>query len=101
MKNEVRYEWVIEILELEDDPEYGPQIVEVNHADTYADALKFARDIPRYHIGLVRDEGNDVEGLVDRAWAYMEDGKLPERFTEGLRSYEVQKKFHKEVEDES
>ena len=43
---------------------------------------------------LVRDVGNEIEGLNDRAWAYVKDGKLPEFFGNGVR---VPKRFHTEL----
>ena len=41
------------------------------------------------------DEFHKHEGLEDRQWAYIEDGKLPEEFDGGEK---VPKRFHEEVE---
>lgn len=92
-----RYEWVIETLE----PDGSGDIAEVNHETTYAAALAWAADIDgEVDIGLVRDVGNDAEGLTDRAWAYVRDGHLPETFTYGAdedSGIRVPKRFHAEV----
>jgi|SRR5215831_8407391 len=95
----IGYEWVIESIE----DEYN-DIVDLSHADTYAAALLVAENMkkdlkPGHHveIGLVRDRGDEVEGLQDRQWAYIgweEDGKLPERFDGGAA---VPQRFHREV----
>ena len=43
---------------------------------------------------LVRDKGDDIEGLTDRAWAYITDeGTLPECFNNGIK---VPKRFAEE-----
>jgi hypothetical protein len=102
----VTYEWVIEGIDAWGD------IEDVHHADTYVEALKLAGHLrgvwPSVDVGLVRDVGNDVEGLTDRAWAYVVDGKLPETFNYGGADEElgipdqdsgipVPKRFHAEV----
>jgi hypothetical protein len=90
------YEWVIETLEDE-----GEDIAEVNHAETYAEALRWASSIEgRYDIGLVRDVGNDLVGITDRAWAYVKEGALPETFSYGAgedSGIRVPKRFHEEL----
>ena len=48
-------------------------------------------------VGLVRDLGDDLEGIVDRQWVYIEDGKLPERFEGGAK---VPARFHKQLKGE-
>lgn len=44
-----------------------------------------------YELVLVYNRGNDVEGVIDRSWAYVHDGKLPETFQNGIK---VPKRFH-------
>src|SRR5262245_19081151 len=95
----IGYEWVIEIIE----DEYN-DIENLTHADTYAEALKAAEAMredlqPGHHIeiGLVRDAGDEIDGLQDRQWAYIgweEDGKLPARFDGGAS---IPARFRREV----
>jgi hypothetical protein len=89
------YEWVIEIVDEHND------IVQVNHADAYARAKRWAAEYApelkpgeRIEIGLVRDRGDEVEGLTDRQWAYVEDGSLEPTFDGGAR---VPERFRQEV----
>lgn len=95
----VIYEWIVETLESATDDD--PDILEVHHTDTLAEARAWAATIEEpTRIGLVRDVGNDIEGLTDRAWAYLENGKLPETFTYGAdedSGIHVPKRFHRET----
>ena len=98
----ISYEWVVEYIPDRSDDD--GDIVEVNHFDTFNEAFNWVLDsaAPFDHdIALVRDVGNDAEGIIDRAWAYLnEDDKLPETFTysagedSGIR---VPKRYHTEV----
>lgn len=89
----IRYEWVIETIDEHED------IIDVDHANIFAQANKKA-DLSRaegktIEVALVRDRINDVdEDLDDRQWAYLKDGKLPERFDGGAA---VPKKYAQEV----
>lgn len=73
----VRYEWVIETVDLDSE-----DIIDVDHADTYAEALLAAGrkagddDSTEVQVGLVRDDDGD------RAWAYVKDGILPIDFSD-------------------
>lgn len=70
MRNRVAYEWLVEQLDASGD------ILDVSHPATAAEAI--AHFGPGYRIGLVRDLGNDVDGVVERLWAYAgNDGHLP------------------------
>jgi hypothetical protein len=84
MKSKVNIEWLVEALDYYEGCGDDPDIFEVVHRDTYAEALATAAqaELPT-RIGLVRDRGNDVEGIIDRQWAYINDGKLPARFDWG------------------
>ena len=91
----IRYEWTVEFLE-EDD------IVDSFFGDTLQEALRHAGDTPAgcaKRIGVVRDRFDSAESLVCRSWAYMEDGKLPERFVDayGREIAKVPARFCKEV----
>lgn len=95
----VIYEWGVE--ELSDDSD-DPEIIETHFVDSYLEAqiccTRF--DIKWFRIVLIRDVGNNIEGLTDRAWAYVVDGKLPEYFeySAGEKSdIKVPKRFHKET----
>lgn len=90
------YEWIVnEVDEFED-------IIEVSHFDTRKDAQAFADAGPNHggvkmEIALVRDVGNDLDGLTDRSWAYLrDDGTLPEHFDYGMgeEGPRVPKRFH-------
>jgi hypothetical protein len=98
MRNKVIYEWCIEHYT---DDEY--QDIVDNH---FSDSLTFkeiefeANDGEKTRLVLVRNEGNDDNGLEDRHWAYVEDGKLPQFFSDAMGefiAYEVPKRFHKEL----
>jgi len=97
-KMEVIIEWLLEELE---DGEPDADIYDTRCGDSYAEVKAWASDLDRpYRIGLVRDKGNDEEGLVDRQWAYIEDGKLPERFDWGGGEdggAKVPARYHKEI----
>ena len=88
----ITIEWLVE--EVEDDlPD--ADIVDTHCLPTLAEARAFAAqcELP-VRLGLVRDRGDDLEGLIDRQWAYVEDGKLPEFFDGGVL---VPARFHNEL----
>jgi hypothetical protein len=92
----IRYEWTVEFLEDDD-------IVDLYFGDTLKDVLRQAGDTPAgyiKHIGVVRDRYDSAESLVCRSWAYVEDGKLPDRFTDacGREVAKVPARFHKEAD---
>lgn len=64
------YEWVIEALDLPDTDD-DAKIIDVDHADTYREALSRAEQHEHARIGLVRDTDET------RAWAYVYLGQLP------------------------
>jgi hypothetical protein len=90
MRNEIDYQWDIETTDADGD------IIDHHHADAL-NTLPF----PGLHesLVLVRDEGNEQEGLVSRSWAYVYGGALPEFFTEsdGRRIAKVPGRFHREL----
>jgi hypothetical protein len=89
MKKEIVYEWCIE-----DRDEFG-DVEDLNFADNLADLNTETGDIV-----LVRSEGNDAEGVTDRYWAYVKDGKLPDVFEIAgeLTQIKIPNRFHKEVD---
>lgn len=80
----IRYEWAIETFD-----EYG-DVTEVDHHDKFPGLPPAGQDVV-----LVRDRIADDENLEERTWAYIENGKLPERFDNGRTK--VPKRFHAEV----
>ena len=91
----IRYEWTVELLE-------GEDIVDSYFAECYERALTFAVNASSdcvVRIGVVRDRYDSGEDLVCRSWAYLEDGKLPERFEDayGREIVKVPARFHKAV----
>lgn len=107
----VRIEWLVEELDMTgvDDPEEA-DILDPHHFDTYAEAVAFAEDCDNLcRIGLVRDRGNDAEGVIDRQWAYLMPDPalptyatqmiLPERFADsgGAEGAKVPARYHNEL----
>lgn len=84
MRNTVSYEWDYEQID-----EHG-DIIEHNHADTLQEFnTEFVSNL--FHEGatralelvLIRDTGNETDGLQERTFAYVKDGQLPEYFKDG------------------
>lgn len=69
MKNEISYEWTFETIEDGD-------IADVDFNEKLDD-LKTDDD---GQLGLVRRVGNEADGEISRAYAYVKDGVLPETF---------------------
>lgn len=65
----VSYEWVIEELAGPDGDDVD--IIDVDHADTYAEALTRAAQHTHARIGLVRDDDR-----TGRSWSYVSGGQL-------------------------
>lgn len=92
------YEWDVEEVSAlaTDDYEKG-EVIEHWHQSSFLDALKFSRTTPpegsEYVIVLVRDDDNG------RAWAYLEDGKLPDYALDAAdnKCGKIPVRFHKEV----
>ena len=79
----VRYEWIVEEVDQHDDiidtfAWYTPQemIAAIKHP--IADGL-------HYEFGVVRDSISNDGELIDRQWAYVENGKLPDEFDGGSK----------------
>ena len=83
----ISYEWVVEDNDVYDD------IVDLFHCDTMEEAIEFVKNnipIHHYDVALTRLEGNNDDGLIDRQYAYLLNGKLPEEFDNGTK---VPKRF--------
>lgn len=78
MQNKVNYEWDVEEVEPDGDT------FEHHHrgeGELHLLLKEYGRNVltgtGSTRLVLVRDEGNDIGGIVDRSWAYVKDGKLP------------------------
>lgn len=93
----VKYEWDVETLD-----EFG-DILDHDHRDTFKEAIAAEKTTQGFsettRICLVRDVWDEDNGIQDRQWAYLEEGKLPEYFedTGGQEANRVPQKFHQEV----
>jgi len=90
-RNRVTYEWDNEVIDCNGD------IFDHYHEDKldYCYPPLTTPDLGNNTMSLVlvRDEWDQWGELVDRDWAYVEDGKLPEEFSYGVK---VPKRFHAE-----
>jgi hypothetical protein len=92
MRNTIDYEWDIETVD-------GEDVVDHYFSDKldYTKA-EFSEAIKAGTLTLVRTVGNDYDGVTERTWAYVKDGKLPTMFSDcyGTEIHKVPIKFHKE-----
>lgn len=95
----VQYEWDCETVADGDTTTFEDgEVIDHAHGTSYQAVLEWSKRYPaeagfRHQIVLVRD---DEDG---RSWAYVEDGKLPEYFTdaEGADCAKVPQRFVREV----
>jgi hypothetical protein len=81
-KNFVDYEWVVEPLDADGDIIDGYYFDEKDRDEALAQLKSFAG--APVDFGLCRHAGNDVEGELDRQYAYRaEDGSWPDEFDQG------------------
>lgn len=81
----VSYEWDIETLDVDWAGNDDPDILDHDHRDTLAEfphelLVKAISGDHGLRLVLVRDDHKDGD-IQDRSWAYVENGRLPERFT--------------------
>lgn len=91
MRMQVIYEWCIETSDDGDivDNDFRDKLTE------FTSPLEANQELV-----LVRNEGNFDQGLKDRLWAYVKNGKLPEYFYNSLEQptgYKVPLKYHSEL----
>lgn len=90
MRTQVKYEWTLETLEDGD-------IVDSDFSDT----LSFDHeDLVGKDLGLIRAEGNEIDGTTEMFWAYVKNGMLPEYFCNEIgnaTSIKVPQRFHNEL----
>ncbi len=91
MRNEIKYEWCYETVD-----EHG-DILENDFSDTLSG---FVENQKTDTLCLVRTEGNEEDGVQDRVWAYVKDGKLPVQFSDSTGEeimVTVPEKFYAEL----
>lgn len=76
------YEFVVETLDWYDPRHPDPDIIDVNVFDTLADAQAYTSQLTQtWRVALRRDRGNNVNGMLDRFYAYPDRlGTLPYYF---------------------
>lgn len=91
MKDKVSYEWVCEPLD-----EHG-DIIDPLFGDTLAEVIRFGlkyKGAAEFAYALVRNVGNDIDGIKDREYAYLDHlAQLPDEFPSGAQ---VPQRFHQE-----
>lgn len=105
-RDRTTYEWHVECRD-----EHG-DANNIDFADTFAEALASQKawasdpDYAKIEIALVRTEGNELDGINWRGYAYVQaDGTLEERFSTFHEETgpandgpDVPQRFHKEVQ---
>jgi hypothetical protein len=106
----IYYEWIVEFLEDDDLTNDDPDIYDTSAFDSYAEAAHASEHFSTtslHRIGLTRNTGNDVEGLTDRAWSYIDPDtrQLADEFNYGgdehgldMSGHKVPKRFQEEIE---
>ena len=99
----IRYDWTVELIR--DYRDGIHDVVESDFYDTYEQAQSHAQlpttNVDEYRqIGLVRQEFDSVDTLLDTSWSYVADGKLPDEFTDyrGCAVAKVPQKYKKEFD---
>ena len=99
----IRYEWTVELIR--DYRDGVHDIIESDFFGTYAEAKARAalptNNVDEYcQIGLVRQQFDSVDTLLDTSWSYVTEGKLPDNFTDyrGCIVAKVPQKYKKEFD---
>lgn len=90
MATKVQYEWSLETVE--DGDIVDSDFSEILPTEWLSE--------PGTELCLVRNEGNENKGVLDRYWAYVKNGKLPEYFSNSMQQQiciKVPQRFHKEL----
>ncbi len=84
------YEWDYETVDENGDVE------DHFHANKLSE---YSEDAKTDTLVLVRSVGNEIDGLIEREWAYVKDGKLPEYFQDAneREGAKVPVRFHDEL----
>lgn len=98
MADTVYYEWDYETVD-----EHG-DIIDHHHSDDLATIYVPSEEIDNFatkRLVLIRNKGNDVEGLKERLWAYVtKEGLLPSFFSddgEEPTGVHTPSRFHREL----
>lgn len=98
MPHRIIYEWCLETYTNDD----FKDIVDSQFSDHLDFRKSYFISNEKYasRFVLVRSEGDDINGLYDTLWAYVNDKRLPINFSNEfghIVDYKVPKKFHKEL----
>ena len=85
----VGYEWACE-----EWTEDRSDVLENYFDERVSRCLQTSKQLETFSIVLVRDVYCETEGLIERSWAYVDNGELPEEFTGGAK---VPKRFVAEL----
>lgn len=113
MSRRVSYEWTLEtiddVLDIVDS-DFGDRLASLDadrvreaiwprDREDSVDLLRSIGEPPHtFDVGVVRDVwDSETEDLIDRAWSYVEDGKLGECFEGGNEKAKVPARFHAEL----
>ena len=92
LENSESYEWVYEYVDQHGD------IIDPMYTDSAADAFSYVASTGEglsWQIALVKSIGNDSDGLKERDYAYIKEGKLPTMFPN--ENWKVPQRFHDEL----
>lgn len=96
-KVRTEYEWDIETVDAEmlAEGSTDPDIEGHEESDKCPSRVLASNE----RLVLVRHTGSDAEGVLDRFWAYVKDGKLPECFEDCGRPTQIKvpQRFHAEL----
>jgi hypothetical protein len=87
----IYYEWSLEYIDKSGD---------IIHSDFANKVSDFGLNVLSGRLCLVRNTGNEIDGLQDRQWAYVKDGKLPVFFEDSAgneTAIKVPARFHAEL----
>lgn len=92
-ESRTRYEWTAEHVNADGDVE------DLDFWDSVDELPTEAQDGCTLEIGVVRYRYADDGDLLETAWAYVDDGKLPEHFEDahGAAVAKVPARFHEEL----
>jgi len=101
VRNEVDYEWVWEYSDSGEDKDihdlaHGDTLANLgpSNLDYYAKQRTVHGDlIVRAELALTRNVGNDLDGLLEKDYAYVKNNELPEF----VGDFKVPQKFHNEL----
>ena len=99
MRDSVAYEWKLEYVDQHDDIQdyiHGDHLEEII-GDYHNGSIVSSGEVCKPRICLVRDQGNDDDGLTDRSHAYFGENLIPVEFEECGRK--IPKKYQREANE--